>query len=1018
MNGPQTKGGRTMPVSLMFRSSVLRRVLAVSVTLALAGAGTLLVPSAQAASPSGVRLPSAAARVPSTVHAPSSVLAGDTGCTTSGGTVTCHLWAKAGTATLTPSAPTVPVWSFVSSSGDAVTAPVGPTLVVTEGQSVEMILHNEIAGQAVSLSMPQVDGFPDDVVGAATSTIATYAFTAARSGTFLYEAGGTADGARQAAMGLVGAFVVLPTSPGTAYGTPNTAYTDEAVLVLSDVDPDLNASPTTYDMRNFAPRFHLFNGVAFPATTPIPVTAGEPALLRLVNAAIVPHAIGVLGTTQSVVAESARPLTHPYGVAAENIPAGDTMDMIVSVPSSPGLKYAVYDASMRLDNDGAASSAATGNIVAFGGELIFLQASGTAPTPSSPPVVSGLSVSPTRVGTTPTTVSFTATVTDDVQVQAVEYVIDNAGTAAGSGTSVPITAATVVTLAPVSVPVDTLGTGTHQILVRGRDADGWGPLQSVSFKVDKAGPTVTGITPAAQAVNGTAALAFSGSASDNGGGSVVSATWALDGAGSTAATLSPSSGPTVALSGSVPAASIAALTDGVHYISATAVDDLGNAGPAGPAGSPVGASFVVDQTAPTTGDVVVTPSPNNGSQGVSYDPNSVEVRAPYSDAGTSPSGVVSGEGFIGTAGAVGTGFPMVIYAPTQSLVATIPLSQLTSLPNGTTTIYVRAKDKAGNWGAVSSGPLVMNRSVTVSGLTLTPSTTSTNATVALAGTATPSPGLTVLAAEYFIDTDPGAGLGAAVTVGPAGATSALSATIPVTGLSVGTHTVGVRAKDSNGTWGPVTTTTLTLTPLFADGFEAGPLPAPWSAVTTAGAGTATRTAAAALVGSFGLRVSVSGTNNRGYVTTPVTAAVPTYHARFQLNPNTLVTGTRWVTVLQALGGATGTGPQRFRVEYRRNGAGTPEVRVVVSTGNSSTTGAAQPLNAGAANTIRVDWTSAASATVTLTVNGTPTTMTGLNTNNRTVTAARLGISLAPTGGNGAYGGVVYLDAFTSARYAL
>ena len=42
-------------------------------------------------------------------------------------------------------------------------------------------------------------------------------------------------------MGLAGALVVLP-ADGTAYGTAGSAYDDDAVLVLSEIDPALNAS--------------------------------------------------------------------------------------------------------------------------------------------------------------------------------------------------------------------------------------------------------------------------------------------------------------------------------------------------------------------------------------------------------------------------------------------------------------------------------------------------------------------------------------------------------------------------------------------------------------------------------------------------------------------------------------------------------------------------------------------------------------------------------------------------------
>ena len=58
----------------------------------------------------------------------------------------------------------------------------------------------------------------DDTAGVANGGTRTYTFTAARPGTFLYEAGHTSGGARQVAMGLAGALVVLP-ADGTAYGT-------------------------------------------------------------------------------------------------------------------------------------------------------------------------------------------------------------------------------------------------------------------------------------------------------------------------------------------------------------------------------------------------------------------------------------------------------------------------------------------------------------------------------------------------------------------------------------------------------------------------------------------------------------------------------------------------------------------------------------------------------------------------------------------------------------------------------
>ena len=76
-------------------------------------------------------------------------------------------------------------------------------------------------------------------------------------------------------------------------------------------------------------------------------------------------------------------------------------------------------------------------------------------------------------------------------------------------------------------------------------------------------------------------------------------------------------------------------------------------------------------------------------------------------------GVSVGEAFLGTAGADGTGFPLWLYpagSPT-SLLGTFPASELTKYPNGTLTVYVHAKDAAGNWGAFTTGTMTIEESV-------------------------------------------------------------------------------------------------------------------------------------------------------------------------------------------------------------------------------------------------------------------------------------------------------------------
>ncbi len=59
----------------------------------------------------------------------------------------------------------------------------------------------------------------------------------------------------------------------------------------------------------------------------------------------------------------------------------------------------------------------------------------------------------------------------------------------------------------------------------------------------------------------------------------------------------------------------------------------------------------------------------------------------------------------------------------------------------------------------------------------------------------------IVAAEFFVDADPGVGNGTPITVSPTGANVNFAASIPTTSLSNGFHFVGIRTKDDLGKWG-------------------------------------------------------------------------------------------------------------------------------------------------------------------------------------------------------------------------
>ena len=138
-------------------------------------------------------------------------------------------------------------------------------------------------------------------------------------------------------------------------------------------------------MRNYNPRLPPRQRVGRSRRrTRIASRAGTKTLLRVSNAGIVQHSLGVLGTTQRVVGSSSRALSHPFGITAENVSAGDTADILVDVPGTGGPLFPVYDASSRLDN---VTGTATG-VVPFGGALTFLDTGAVVTPPTTASITS------------------------------------------------------------------------------------------------------------------------------------------------------------------------------------------------------------------------------------------------------------------------------------------------------------------------------------------------------------------------------------------------------------------------------------------------------------------------------------------------------------------------------------------------------------------------------------------------------------------------------------------------------
>lgn len=265
------------------------------------------------------------------------------------------LCAKPGTTTV--GGATVAIWGYVvkpdgvaCADAPAATLP-GPALEVAEDASVTVRLHNAL-GERTSLVFGGDNGSVPDMVGVAPGDMRAYTFTARDPGTYLYESGVASS--RQVPLGLHGALVVRPAAAGQAYGA-GTEYDREAIMVLSEIDPDLHAAPGTFDMRGYEPRYWLINGRAFPQTDLIAAGAGQTLLLRWLNAGNAHQTMTLLGADQRVIAKDAVPERHAYRAVAETVAAGQTVDALVSVPAGTpsGTRLPLYSREMRLTTDGS-----------------------------------------------------------------------------------------------------------------------------------------------------------------------------------------------------------------------------------------------------------------------------------------------------------------------------------------------------------------------------------------------------------------------------------------------------------------------------------------------------------------------------------------------------------------------------------------------------------------------------------------------------------------------------------------
>jgi FtsP/CotA-like multicopper oxidase with cupredoxin domain len=966
------------------------------------------------------------------------------GCTVSGTTATCELWAKTGTTDLLGQP--MPIWGYATSAAAAPTAP-GPVLVVTQGQTVTMVLHNQLP-QRSALAFPgqPATAFtgtaPGGVVaGVDTGGTDSYTFTASRPGTFLYEAGHTPDGARQVALGLSGALVVLPANGVGAYGTGQTAYDDEAVLVLSELDPALNqsADPAHFDLRRFQARYRLINGRVFPSTDPVSTGVGRTVLLRYVNAGAIQHPMNLLGGSQQRIALDGYPADHPTSSLVADLAPGSTMDTLVRMPSAGGAKLTLFEAGGHLDNNGMTEGDPTR--IAAGGMMTFLDTA--APPPSTDvvgPVPSRLTVSPNPAdGSVPVTV--TADVTDlgavHGVVDAAELVVDDA-TSQQAGFGLPMQSTGGFGSATVhvtgAIPVGTandsayctanpitlscLSAGRHRIFVRGHDSNGnWGVISDVLLNLPKVGPLSRAGRVTPDPTNGGNGVDIDATGDDSSaGGTINQAEWSLDTlapAGSGTPMAVGGGGTIAALTAHVPATAFTSVAEGTHHVFVRSHDSLGLWGPE------LDIPFTVDKTGPTVNAAAVAPNPTNGKLDDPGNPGSLVVSASITDAA---GGIVVGaEGFLdpGPTPTPGAGFPLVatdgaLDSGAESVYGLIPLSAINGLTEGDHRVVVRGRDNAGNWGEVFNAPLVVDRvAPTLGALTAAPNPTNGSPTVAISGTTSES-GLN--AAEVWLGNDPGKGKATPATISVNTAGTTVTVTVAVPPFMVGTRVVNVRIQDKAGNWSNARGVVVTVR---GGNPPTGSAAALLGFASQTGNVIASATAGIPRVGGNQGMLATAASNAPAYVSTTVASPAHGVQLAFAVNRNTLRTSTNGIITLLDGRTAAPTGNGVFAVQMRTTSATAAQIRGVLTRSNGTAVEGAWVNFPTGAHLVTVTWVSGpATGTgrgqLRVTLDNATVINQFADTATRALSSLRLGVVDATTpAARSALTGSMFVDAYTA-----
>ncbi len=201
----------------------------------------------------------------------------------------------------------------------------GPTIRVTEGDSVEVVVRNELK-ETTSIHWHglHVPNDQDGVAGITQDPIApgatyTYRFIAPHAGTFMYHA----HGDRSRAQIDRGLYAPLITDP---QGTDPVAADREYVMAIGNWMA--GAGMAGMDAMSMEYNYFTINGKSFPETERIEVGEGELVRLRFINPSQTIHPMHLHGTDMAVFAKDGEPLPEPQRLNTLDIAQGETYDVV------------------------------------------------------------------------------------------------------------------------------------------------------------------------------------------------------------------------------------------------------------------------------------------------------------------------------------------------------------------------------------------------------------------------------------------------------------------------------------------------------------------------------------------------------------------------------------------------------------------------------------------------------------------------------------------------------------------